>query len=72
MANNGRTSLRPVICKTKRQSGRDEGYEIQFSRINEYGERAAGTTVVAELDLDDLRTLYYDLGHYLDEGQYQE
>ena len=72
MANDGRTELRPVICLTKRASGRYEGYEIQFIRINEHGERAAGTTVIAELDLDDLRTLHDALGHYLDEGRYQE
>lgn len=72
MSNAGRTTLRPVVQLTKRASGRYEGYEIQFVRINEHGERAAGTTVVSELDIEDLEALHYALGHYLDEGRYQE
>lgn len=72
MSNDGRTTLRPSILKTRRASGRYEGYEIQFTRINEFGERAAGTTVVSELDLPDLEALRDALDWYLDEGQYQE
>lgn len=56
----------PKIYKSRR-----EGYEIEFERINRFGERA-GSMIVGELTIKDLRELAYALNYYLDEGQYQE
>jgi hypothetical protein len=62
-----RPVLRPSVYKTATRSGRDEGYEILFERINRYDERASAH-VISELSLEDLTTLHAVLGFYLDTG----
>jgi hypothetical protein len=61
-----RPVLRPSVYKTVTRSGRDEGYEIEFEKINRFGERAS-SLAVSELSLADLGTLYAALGTFLDE-----
>lgn len=66
-----RPVLHPKVKHVVRTGGRDEGYEINFERINQYKERAS-SLVVSELSLADLVVLRDELSWYLDEGQYQE
>lgn len=66
-----RPVLHPTVTHTVSPTGRDEGYEIEFERINRFGERAS-SFMVSELSLDDLRALYYELGEYLDRERHQE
>ena len=65
------TNERPVLRPTVTHTGRDEGYEIAFERINKFGERAS-SLAVSELSMDDLYSLYNELGDYLDSEGYLE
>lgn len=66
-----RPILRPKVKHDVSPTGRDDGYEITFERINKYNERSS-SLVVSELSLADLVALREELSWYLDEGQYQE
>lgn len=65
-----RAHLVPHIKRTDRMQI-FRGYEIEFERINRFGERSA-SLVVGELSIQDLEALAEHLNWYLDEGRYQE
>ena len=60
-----RPVLHPKVFRAERLSGRNVGYEIEFEKINRFGERAS-SLVVGELSLEDLVTLYTTLRIFLD------
>lgn len=62
---------RPHLVPNIRRARHNEGYEIEFERINRFGERSS-SLCVGELSLDDLLTLEEALTVYLDNPRNME